>query len=301
MTDSEVTNWLRTAKAAQSVEPAEVTVFDPRAVCESNPYQDALKESLHEIAGRMDAWLDNIGDYHNKALTDSKYFQPDHARFFPFGDDMAHCKNESISCMGGPCTADESKIVCGLEELKKMQHKDEDCIVYSIGGNNQWSFELDILKNTPCQVHTFDCTGPIHRFRPPKDDRLHFHYVCLGTQHQAAAKECTGTFVVCGEVWTLAKMQQTLNHHRIDLFKMDIEGFGWPLFESWPELADASAGKFVLPYQILVEVHFGTQFPELRPQPVYAKNRYFRTPRDIVNLQAHFLRMGYTVVIRDDN
>jgi len=301
MTDSEVANWLRAAKPAQTGEPTKVTVFDTRAVCESNPYQGALKESLHEIAGKMDVWLENIGDHHHKALTDSQYFQQDHARFFPFNADMTHCKEASISCMGGNCTADQSKIVCGLDELRKMKQDDEDCIVYSIGGNNQWAFENDILKNTPCEVHTFDCTGPVTRFKPPKNDRLHFHHICLGTQHQEAAKECPGTFVICGEVWTLAEMQKRLNHHRIDLFKMDIEGFEWSLFESWPELADASAGKVVLPYQILVEIHFGTQFPELRPYPVYAKNQYFRTPRDMVNLQAHFLRMGYAVAVRDDN
>jgi hypothetical protein len=50
-------------------------------------------------------------------------------------------------------------------------------------------------------------------------------------------------------------MQQKLHHKRIDLFKMDIEGFEWPMFESWPVLADQKRSEELsLPMQILVEV-----------------------------------------------
>ena len=52
--------------------------------------------------------------------------------------------------MGGECGADDSKMVCGLDLLKAP------CVVYSVGGNNMWSFELDILANTECEVHTLD-------------------------------------------------------------------------------------------------------------------------------------------------
>ena len=61
---------------------------------------------------------------------------------------------------------------------------------------------------------------------------------------------------MCGEMWTLLEMQQRLGHKRIDMLKLDIEGYEWPLFHSWPEIVtdkDRSA-SMLLPMQIMVEV-----------------------------------------------
>ena len=45
------------------------------------------------------------------------------------------------------------------------------------------------------------------------------------------------------------------SHKRIDLLKMDIEGFEYEIFESWPELAHTKLSEnILLPHQILVEV-----------------------------------------------
>ena len=185
------------------------------------------------------------------------------------------------------------------------------CVVYSIGGNNQWRFEQDILAQTPCSVHTFDCTGPITRFRPPAHDRLYFHHVCLGAEHEDAvvtAKGCSkGDAGKCGPTWTLLEMQQNLGHKHVDLYKMDIEGFEWSIFESWPELfstssESTSSGRQVsLPLQLLVEVHYKTQFPVLWKPGMKSSDQVFKDPEEIVQLQEHLLRMGYIVVERDDN
>jgi len=71
---------------------------------------------------------------------------------------------------------------------------------------------------------------------------------------------------------------------------MDIEGHEWAIFDSWPELADPGSAATVLPMQILVEVHYR-----------YVPDSPMGSPRSMVDLQAHFLRMGYVVVERDDN
>jgi len=210
---------------------------------------------------------------------------------------MATC--QSKECVGGPCRHDLSKVVCGLTELQK----ERECIIYSIGGNNQWDFELDLMQKTPCEVHTFDCTGPPTRFAKPKNDRLHFHHVCLGTEHEdeVAPEACTGKNMKCGATWTLLEMQQRLGHDRIDLFKIDIEGFEWPLLTSWPLLVEEDLSRqVVLPMQILVEVHYRTQFEVLRP-PGVDMHKDFKFARDMVDLQARLLQMGYVVVERDDN
>ena len=161
---------------------------------------------------------------------------------------MTKCSD--VSCVGGKCSEDDSKIICGIQQLKQ-----NGCVIYSIGGNNEWQFELELLQKTPCDIHTFDCTGPISRFQVPPNPRLHFHHVCLGTQFQPKKTNCPRINMACGEMWTLHDMQRRLKHDRIDLLKMDIEGWEWPLIESWPDSYSSpqEAEQVILPMQILVE------------------------------------------------
>lgn len=279
------------------------------SLCYTNPYLRSLRENPSDVLTRMDVWLENIGQ-HAANVDSTSMTRKNHDRFFPFNA-MATCSDKA--CVGGFCGSDESKIVCGLDHLKTNQRirslwkadqrTTESCIVYSIGGNNQWKFELDVLRRTSCTVHTFDCTGEIQRFQVPstgtKQNRINFHHVCLGTVHESAPTTCSGKNK-CGETWTLLEMQQKLGHTRIDLFKMDIEGYEWPLLESWPTLADAASSSMILPMQIVTEIHYRTHFPSLRP-PSISHDRDLYHLRDILNLEAHFLRMGYIVVARDDN
>ena len=275
-------------------------------LCHSNPYMGAVEEPFDAIAQSMDAWMSNMPQHVYRAMDHNTVYGRDHGRYFAF-EEMAHCSE--LDCVGGTCGDDTSKEVCGLGQLTtttttpldiSKQNNDRTCIVYSIGGNNHWEFELDILKRTPCQVHTFDCTGSTTRFQKPPDDRLHFHHVCLGIQNEAAPSECKG-LEKCGETWTLQKMQEELGQSSgIDLFKMDIEGWEWPLIESWPELLVAPQSMYPLPMQILVEIHYMTPFTDLKP-PGYALSVGWRFARDMVLLQAKLLRMGYAVVNRDDN
>lgn len=203
---------------------------------------------------------------------------------------MGNCNQ---TCIGGECRHDLSKIACGVD--KDMV---APCVIYSIGGNNLWEFETDVLANTPCEVHTFDCTGHISRFNKiPINDRMHFHHICLGTENRPAPIKPLGGQNVNGEMWTLEKMQNTFNHKQIDLFKMDIEGYEWPVFDSWPVLTDMHSPTYVLPMQILVEIHYRTQMKELA-HTKYKDNKF---SNDMINLQSHFLQMGFAVVIRDDN
>jgi len=279
---------------APVVAAAAVEEDTTRRLCIENPYQSSFPDSLDVIAQRADAWMATLPDKLSQAHSDGAYAEHNHARFFPFDDTMTVCTRD---CVGGACGSDESKIVCGLAELQK----EANCIIYSIGGNNWWQFEIDLLQRTPCQVHTFDCTGPVTRFQKPDNERLHFHHVCLGTKHEDAMEYCSSWEQKCGATWTLLEMQQQLGHDRIDLLKMDIEGFEWPILLSWPLLQEKDRSRdMALPMQVLVEVHYQTQFDELRPSTV---SQYvdFKSPIDMVALQARFLQMGYFVAVRDDN
>jgi len=150
---------------------------------------------------------------------------------------MTDCQK---SCIGGPCLSDESKIVCGLDQLQK------NCLVNSIGGNNQWKFERHILSQTPCHVHTSDCT-------PPRASQNLVTINLAFIMFVWAANTCLANDAVCGPVMTLL-----LGHEQIDLLKMDVEGYKWPVFESWPVLSSTiSSNKedIILPMQVLVEIH----------------------------------------------
>lgn len=266
--------------------------------CDANPYQRSLLpgHSFQLAEQKAQIWLTN-----KTAIRDAMYWKSygkyTHDKFDAF-DVMAPCQ---FNCTGA-CGADTSKIICGADTLRE----DPSCIIYSIGGNNNWEFEERVYDMTPCQIHTFDCTGPISRFRPPARiaDRHTFHHVCLATvnvakaEHPELVKHVAPDFSVVGAVETLQRMQERLQHTRLDLLKLDIEGYEWPIFESWPELNDIEkSSKVTLPMQILVEIHYRTAMHDLWPKP----GEIFKTEIDIVELQAHLLRMGYVVAIRDDN
>ena len=220
---------------------------DTTRICTQNPYRQALYENLETVAARADEWLSNTATQLQQAAQPSMQ-KHTHDRFFPF-DPMA--TSLSKSCLGGNCRSDRSKIAFGIDQLKQ-----KGCIVYSIGSNNFFEFEQDTLKNTPCEVHTFDCTGRKDRFRNiPDHERMHFHHVCLGDKFEIGPARCKGGENKCGDTWTLLEIQRNLKHTQIDLFKMDIEGFEWDLFHSWPELEDqANSEQLLLPMQLLVEV-----------------------------------------------
>eukprot|EP00804_Cyclotella_cryptica_P003502 CCRYP_002142-RA/>CCRYP_002142-RA protein AED:0.14 eAED:0.14 QI:0/-1/0/1/-1/1/1/0/330 len=262
------------------------------ATCTDNPYMQAMNETFDELNRAADVWLENQDIYYQQA-TDAKYTSHDHQRFFPF-DSMGTCT--SLSCIGGHCSADASKIVCGMSHLSLL----DLCTVYSIGGNNHWEFELDILEKTRCNVHTFDCTGPRERFTKPANDRLHFHHICLGATKMSGSlatnKPCTKTGHLCGDTWTLDDMQSHLSHDQIDLLKIDIEGWEWSIFDR-DSIQDVN-----LPMQLLMEVHYcqkrrGKRAIECRVE----HNENMETAIDMARFQSRLLMSGYVVVNRDDN
>ena len=81
------------------------------------------------------------------------------------------------------------------------------CVVYSVGGNNEWSFEVSMVKRG-CEVHTFDHTVAAPRTPPG----VVFHRWGLGVNADAQPMR------------SLDSIMAELNHTRVDVFKMDIEG-----------------------------------------------------------------------------
>lgn len=278
------------------------TAVDPQRLCTQNQYIPSLSLNFSELTIQMDSWLDREVVIEREIRADPSSMEHTHKRFDAF-EVMGACAD--VDCLGGRCGRDAAKIVCGVKHLKNTT---KPCVVYSIGSNNLWTFELDVLAKTSCEVHTFDCTGPRSRFEVPEVNyfnhslggRLHFHHVCLGTKNLPAPEEAPtpeAGNVIYGEMWTLAKMQSTLSHTQVDLLKMDIEGYEWPLLSSWPDLTDISSPSTVLPMQVLMEVHYQTQMKDLSTTDIHD----FKYSTDMIRLQSHLLKMGYVIAVRDNN
>jgi FkbM family methyltransferase len=144
------------------------------------------------------------------------------------------------------------KLLCGLEALPF----NENCIVYSLGSDNEFLFEWSILSKTRCTVHTFDCTSS-----PPqqKYDRLHFHKICVGEnsplqhdifpylkENKAHPQSSERLFL------TFDKILKMQNHKKVHVLKMDIEGAEYSVFTDLLK----NISRSDLPYQISFESHW---------------------------------------------
>jgi hypothetical protein len=162
--------------------------------------------------------------------------------------------NNSMKRYGNSILA--GKLLCGLETLAF----DDTCMVYSLGSGNRFDFEESILSETRCTVHTFDCTTP-----PPlqKNSRLHFHNICIGEnsplQHHIYPPPKKKPWY---QIWSSHTTQRTymkfdqilkmLNHNKIHVLKMDIEGGEYSVFADLLK----NISRSDLPYQISFETHW---------------------------------------------
>ena len=138
-------------------------------------------------------------------------------------------------------STDGGKLVCTDTFL------DEGCVVYSLGSNLEFSFELDAYNKLGCEIFTFDCTvGEVENASIPSN--IQFHPWCIGGQDERKVISSnfghTGEF---GQYLSLETVMRKLNHSRIDLLKMDIERHELSVIKS---LSKPNA-----PRQVVFETH----------------------------------------------
>lgn len=197
----------------------------------------------------------------------------------------------------------EAKRACGLPK--------KDCVVFSVGSNGQWAFEIDIVNRTDCEVHTFDCTidGSVH---VPDEiaHRVHLHRYCFGRAppasrsysiHVPSRKDGRpgpwssrewrrhvlpeAAFINYSTALSIAG----LTSRPPSLLKMDIEGYEW-------EVLPAVIKDPWRPAQMAIELHYQTQFPGL------SWFGRFKSPAEIVELGSLLRSVGgYHLVSRVDN
>ncbi|KAL4425792.1 hypothetical protein ABPG75_009808 [Micractinium tetrahymenae] len=191
--------------------------------------------------------------------------------------------NGSLARLGG--ADDGGKFICPSEALEQP-----GCVVYSLGSAGNFDFEEEVLKSTPCEVHSFDCTYDGADL-PGYKGRHRYHKICVGQAGSGAAVAGDAVFM------TYPAILAMLNHTRVDLLKIDVEGFEMDVFSGWKPACQ-------LPMQIAMEVHYSR---------LYASDM---NPRNFANLFwslhelslgelavffGHFADLGYAVVSREDN
>ena len=181
-------------------------------------------------------------------------------------------------------TGDGGKFLCSLAALKP------GCVIYSLGSRNQFDFEAAMLAETPCAIHTFDCT--VDGSTKPADARVIFHRQCLGDGATAAllnARQPAGTpALTAADFFTLAELAASNGHSHIDVLKMDVEAGEYPIFASLA--ATPREADHLLPDQISFELHVARPpWFECEPQC------------DFWRLWSDALDLGYAIVSREDN
>jgi hypothetical protein len=121
----------------------------------------------------------------------------------------------------------------------KKHYDDKPCIVYSMGSNNDFSFEEQVRMVAPgCEIHTFDPT--IKETGKGKNiyDQYHDSYGFGGIDSDE------GRFAV-KSIGTITK---ELKHTHVDFLKVDVEGYEWTFL-------DAVDWRQTKVGQLLVEIH----------------------------------------------
>jgi len=158
--------------------------------------------------------------------------------------------------VGGNGNGDGPKWVCDPHRIsilsKKRKEKDPNspgCVVYSIGSNCDFQFEMGMQKAVgvgTCEYHTFDM-GNYERCTPKELKNAHYHRWGIIEQ-----KESNGAPEPGKQYYGLKDTIKLLGHENldaIDVFKIDCEGCEWTSFGDWliPDMPQLN--------QILVELH----------------------------------------------
>lgn len=165
------------------------------------------------------------------------------------------------------------------------------CLVYAAGIAGNSRFEQSVAQR--CEVHAFDCTVS-ESAKSVKNKVFQFHKWCLGYPASFENNSYTKHDTFANYSFkTLSTTTEALNHTRtrIDLFKFDIEGFEWNLFDKDFLQSD------VLPTQLSFELHTTGAKKTAVPEGVVAGKDYVAVNR----LFSRLYDKGYRVVAKEIN
>ncbi|CAB9503128.1 expressed unknown protein [Seminavis robusta] len=156
------------------------------------------------------------------------------------------------------------------------KNNNNDCHIISIGGNDNWKFEMEVVTTMPgCTTHTFDCTlqNGTPQWKPERDD-IKFYNYCIDSVDR---KDGHGRHYIT----YFDMVQKAQLRAPPKMLKIDVEGFEFDVFSSMMQQAnsneemaitatttksDGTRGRvhhhppsYWLPQQIMVELHWATR------------------------------------------
>jgi len=131
-----------------------------------------------------------------------------------------------------------------------------DCHIMSIGSNDQWGFEEEVMSSPKlrgCVTHTFDCTLRNNKPRnKPQNDNVKFYPYCIGSEGEQPS------YLPFNQMWSLTQTKQAPK-----ILKMDVEGFEFDVVLNSILSSDSS----IWPEQIMMEIHWATRMVDLAWMP----------------------------------
>lgn len=220
-------------KASQAVA---TDLFSKLAIDNARVRRGAWASSVDQL---VESYYDTLPTLSQARYSWTNHAGQGHRQFDVLGPVAPHCANLERFGKG-----DEEKRVCALSKVT------DDCVVVSIGSNNQWDFEIDVAERTQCRLVTFDCT--CGKLTPPPSvaDRITALDVCIGQRN-----------FVNKQGWRFMDWHSALRHANVSHvthLKMDIEGFEYSV------LRDIVIHRLaVAPAQISLELHYQSQMEDI--------------------------------------
>ena len=263
---------------------------------------NAWTSSITEFDGEQH-YNENIKPYTHARQKPEATYPLDNLRFDALGP-VLQCPSSILSTF---VNGDGEKHICGISAnsfsdsasvtTRVNDEVSKPCVIISIGGKDQWDFELSISKAFPhCHIHKLDCTvdGSIPEALA---NQATFHKICIGTEKINAKMAGSRS----------APLNNAHSHHMRwvdfaavislndppDLMRMDNEGHEWSILIDMA----VNAPHNLLPQSISVVLHYDT-----RKSTLPSWNRRLRSPHEIGAWMDFMLTRGeYVLVDRNDN
>jgi len=193
----------------------------------SSAHWNLMKKKVSEMSPNYNAWCIPHMDSKGNKRGDKRNKQPFWFYQNHYEPDFVCQHERRIGKLG-----DGGKWICDPHRISKQ----DSCLVYSVGSNNDFSFEEYVFKEigSHCEIHTFD----FGNFgEGAKKAGVHYHQVGFGLDEPPKYK-------------SLQTIVKELGHEgrTIDIFKIDCEGCEWTTAYKWFE-AD------IILRQIQIELH----------------------------------------------
>ena len=164
-------------------------------------------------------------------------------------------------------------------------------VAYGVGLSTNTQFENSLSDYY--EVHGFDCTVPAD-MEAVFNQNFTFHRICIGmtrgigrTIYGGVHNQVSLTFK------SLNDTMQLLNHTKLSLLKLDVEGAEWSILH---DLVTNNPREF-LPEQLLFELHTARANPSFVPRAMVMDKH----KRQVDNLFLALFAAGYRVVMKEIN